>query len=52
MTRFLLRRVAQAVPLALAVASLVVSLIHLIPGDPAEAIDHHRDDLLVARPTF
>jgi peptide/nickel transport system permease protein len=36
MTAFLLRRVAQAVPLALLVASLVFALIHLIPGDPVE----------------
>ncbi|MEO8275297.1 MAG: nickel ABC transporter permease [Thermoanaerobaculia bacterium] len=34
MTGFLLRRLAQAVPVTLAVATLVFALIHLIPGDP------------------
>jgi peptide/nickel transport system permease protein len=33
---FLLRRLAQAVPVTLAVATLVFALIHLIPGDPVE----------------
>lgn len=36
MTGFLLRRLAQTVPLVLLVATLVFSLIHLIPGDPVE----------------
>lgn len=36
MIAFLLRRLAQTIPLALLVASLVFSLIHLIPGDPVE----------------
>ena len=36
MTAFLLRRLAQTVPIALLVATLVFSLIHLIPGDPVE----------------
>lgn len=36
MTAFLLRRLAQVVPIALLVATLVFSLIHLIPGDPVE----------------
>lgn len=36
MTGYLLRRLAQAVPIALLVATLVFSLIHLIPGDPVE----------------
>lgn len=36
MTGFLLRRLAQAVPVTLAVATLVFALIHLIPGDPVE----------------
>jgi len=35
-TAFLLRRLAQTVPIALLVATLVFSLIHLIPGDPVE----------------
>jgi len=33
---FLLRRLAQAAPIALLVATLVFSLIHFIPGDPVE----------------
>ena len=36
MTAYLLRRLAQAVPIALLVSTLVFSLIHLIPGDPVE----------------
>ncbi len=36
MSGYLLRRLAQVVPLALLVATLVFSLIHLIPGDPVE----------------
>lgn len=34
MTGYLLRRLAQVLPVALLVATLVFSLIHLIPGDP------------------
>lgn len=36
MTTYLLRRLAQIVPLVLLVATLVFSLVHLIPGDPVE----------------
>ncbi len=36
MTGYLLRRLGQAIPIALLVATLVFSLIHLIPGDPVE----------------
>ena len=36
MTAFFLRRLLQAVPIALLVTTLVFSLIHLIPGDPVE----------------
>ncbi|HEX2252651.1 MAG TPA: nickel ABC transporter permease [Thermoanaerobaculia bacterium] len=36
MLRFALARLAQAVPVALAVATLVFALIHLVPGDPVE----------------
>jgi peptide/nickel transport system permease protein len=36
MSYYILRRLAQIIPLALLVASLVFSLIHLIPGDPVE----------------
>jgi ABC-type dipeptide/oligopeptide/nickel transport system permease component len=36
--RFLARRLALTVPVLLGVATLVFSLIHLIPGDPAQAI--------------
>ena len=38
MTRFLARRIALTLPVLLGVATLVFSLIHLIPGDPAQAI--------------
>jgi ABC-type dipeptide/oligopeptide/nickel transport system permease component len=38
MTRFLLRRVLMAVPVLLGVATLVFSLIHLVPGDPVQAM--------------
>ena len=36
MTGYLLRRLAQVIPTALLAATLVFSLIHLIPGDPVE----------------
>ena len=38
MSRFLLRRLALTVPVLFGVATLVFSLIHLIPGDPAQAM--------------
>jgi len=36
MTDYFLRRLAQMLPIALLVVTLVFSLIHLIPGDPVE----------------
>jgi peptide/nickel transport system permease protein len=36
--RYLLRRVLLTVPVLLGVATLVFSLIHLVPGDPAQAM--------------
>jgi ABC-type dipeptide/oligopeptide/nickel transport system permease component len=36
--RFLARRLAMTIPVLLGVATLVFSLIHLIPGDPAQAM--------------
>ena len=36
--RFLARRVTLTIPVLLGVATLVFSLIHLIPGDPAQAM--------------
>jgi ABC-type dipeptide/oligopeptide/nickel transport system permease component len=36
--RFLVRRFALTIPVLLGVATLVFSLIHLIPGDPAQAM--------------
>ncbi len=36
MIAYLLRRLAQTLPIALLVSTLVFSLIHLIPGDPVE----------------
>ena len=38
MIRFLARRLALTIPVLLGVATLVFSLIHLIPGDPAQAM--------------
>ena len=38
MLRFLVRRLLLTVPVLLGVATLVFSLIHLIPGDPAQAM--------------
>lgn len=38
MARFLLRRLAQTVPVLLGVATLVFLLIHLVPGDPVQAM--------------
>ncbi len=38
MTRFLIRRLILTVPVLLGVATLVFSLIHLVPGDPAQAM--------------
>ena len=36
--RFLARRLALTIPVLLGVATLVFALIHLIPGDPAQAM--------------
>jgi ABC-type dipeptide/oligopeptide/nickel transport system permease component len=38
MTGYILRRLAQAVPILFLVATLVFSLIHLIPGDPVQIL--------------
>lgn len=38
MVTYLLRRVALTIPVLLGVATLVFALIHLVPGDPAEAM--------------
>ena len=38
MLRYLVRRVLLTVPVLLGVATLVFSLIHLVPGDPAQAM--------------
>jgi ABC-type dipeptide/oligopeptide/nickel transport system permease component len=37
-TRFLLRRLFLTIPVLLGVATLVFSLIHLVPGDPVQAM--------------
>jgi ABC-type dipeptide/oligopeptide/nickel transport system permease component len=37
-TRFLLRRLVLTIPVLLGVATLVFSLIHLVPGDPVQAM--------------
>ncbi|MEO8033085.1 MAG: nickel ABC transporter permease [Acidobacteriota bacterium] len=38
MTQYILRRILQMIPITLGILTLVFSLIHLIPGDPAEQI--------------
>jgi ABC-type dipeptide/oligopeptide/nickel transport system permease component len=38
MVRYVLRRVALTIPVLLGVATLVFALIHLVPGDPAQAM--------------
>ena len=38
MTRFLVRRLLLAIPVLLGVATLVFALIHMIPGDPVQAM--------------
>jgi ABC-type dipeptide/oligopeptide/nickel transport system permease component len=38
MLAYTLRRLAMAIPVVLGVATLVFSLIHLVPGDPAQAM--------------
>ncbi len=38
MLGYLVRRMLLAVPVLLGVATLVFSLIHLVPGDPAQAM--------------
>jgi peptide/nickel transport system permease protein len=37
-SRFLLRRILLTIPVLIGVATLVFSLIHLVPGDPVEAM--------------
>ena len=36
--RYLIRRILLTIPVLLGVATLVFSLIHLVPGDPAQAM--------------
>lgn len=38
MTRFLIRRLLLTIPVLLGVATLVFALIHLVPGDPVQAM--------------
>ncbi|MEO6212421.1 MAG: peptide ABC transporter permease, partial [Vicinamibacterales bacterium] len=38
MARYLVRRLLLTVPVLLGVATLVFALIHLVPGDPAQAM--------------
>src|SRR5207342_3222945 len=38
MTRYLIRRLLLTIPVLLGVATLVFALIHLVPGDPAQAM--------------
>ena len=60
MARYLVRRLLLTIPVLLGVATLVFALIHLVPGDPAQAmlgegasqeeIDHLRTKLGLDRP--
>ena len=36
--RYLIRRILLTIPVLIGVATLVFSLIHLVPGDPAQAM--------------
>jgi len=38
MTQYIIRRILQMIPITLGILTLIFSLIHLIPGDPAVAI--------------
>ena len=38
MTQYIIRRLLQMIPITLGILTLIFSLIHLIPGDPAAAI--------------
>jgi ABC-type dipeptide/oligopeptide/nickel transport system permease component len=38
MTQYIIRRLLQMIPITLGILTLVFSLIHLIPGDPAVEI--------------
>ena len=38
MPRFLFRRLLLTIPVLIGVATLVFSLIHLVPGDPVQAM--------------
>ena len=38
MTQYIIRRLAQMIPITFGILTLVFSLIHLIPGDPAVQI--------------
>ena len=38
MSRYLVRRLLLTIPVLLGVATLVFALIHLVPGDPAQAM--------------
>jgi peptide/nickel transport system permease protein len=38
MTQYLIRRILQVIPITLGILTLIFSLIHLIPGDPARSI--------------
>src|SRR5438067_12130685 len=38
MTQYIIRRILQMIPITLGILTLIFSLIHLIPGDPAVSI--------------
>src|SRR3954463_10428022 len=52
MTQYIIRRLLQMIPITLGILTLVFSLIHLIPGDPAAAIageGARSEDILAVR---
>ena len=49
MLRFTIRRLLLTVPVLLGVATLVFSLLHLVPGDPFNLKVTTPEDLIVAR---
>jgi ABC-type dipeptide/oligopeptide/nickel transport system permease component len=52
MTQYIIRRFLQMIPITLGILTLVFSLIHLIPGDPAQQIageNARQEDVLAVR---
>jgi len=55
MTQYIVRRLLQMIPITLGILTLVFSLIHLIPGDPAAAVageGARPEDIIAVRKTL